>query len=84
MIFSALENELLKSIEPVESKQLRTLEPLENYLANLNVAPTAPGFNQDFEMEQLSETATEIVARFPSLSFMRAKMLMFPVKGTAD
>ena len=81
----ALENELLKSIEPPESKQPRTLVPLENYLANLNVASTAPpNMNQENDADHLSEAAYDIVTKFPAISFMHAKMLMFPVKGSAD
>ena len=81
----ALENELLKSIEPLESKQPKTLEPLANYLANLKVASTAPpSMHHENEADHLTEAAYDIVSRFPQTTFMHAKMLMFPVKGSAD
>ncbi|KAL5008190.1 hypothetical protein ScPMuIL_013771 [Solemya velum] len=68
----ALEYELLESTPPGKS----SIQPLESILANLK--PTA--VTRSKENEKLSEEVARIVGTLPDLSFMRAKVLMFPIR----
>lgn len=77
--FSELENEFLSSDIP--SVQKPAIQPLENILANLKTTPTFKPTNQQ---QDLSKEATRIVQSLPDLSFMKSKVLMFPVKMSYD
>ena len=81
---SALENELLKKIEPPSSAQPR-LQPLENILAAMVFTPTTQlSGTQGNSEQELSKEGTGVIDMLPDLNFMSAKVLMFPVKGTPD
>ena len=83
-LISALENELLKEIEPPSSAQPR-LQPLENILAAMVFTPTTQlSGSQGSSKQELSKEGTGVIDMLPDLNFMSAKVLMFPVKGTPD
>ena len=83
-LLSALENELLKEIEPPSSAQPR-LQPLENILATMKFTPTTQlGGSQGNDKQQLCKEGSSVTDMLPDLNFMSAKVLMFPVKGTPD
>ena len=84
ILISALENELLKEIEPPSSAQPR-LQPLENILATMKFTPTTQlSGSQGNSKQELSKEGTGVIDMLPDLNFMSAKVLMFPVKGTPD
>ena len=84
ILISALENELLKEIEPPSSAQPR-LQPLENILATMKFTPTTQlSGSQGNIKQELSKEGTGVIDMLPDLNFMSAKVLMFPVKGTPD
>ena len=80
--FVALESELLKSIEPEKPVQPK-LQPLENILASMKFTTTTLTTGQLVD-EKLSKEATEVIEILPSLNFMTAKVLMFPVEESLD
>ncbi len=80
---AALENELLREIEPPSSSQPR-LQPLENILATMKFTPTAPTSGVASGNRELSKESFGVIDALPDLNFMSAKVLMFPVKGTLD
>ncbi len=77
---SALESELLKEFEPAISQP--KLQPLKNILSSMNFTPTSPLSSSDGH--NLSGPAIGIIEVLPDLNFMKAKVLMFAVKGAVD
>ena len=74
--FSALESEFL-GLEYTTSQKPATIQPLENILANLKSSSTYKPTNQN---EDLSQEASKVIQSLPNLSFMKTKVLMFPLK----
>lgn len=81
------ERELLDALEPASNESSAKLSPmsLETMLATL--LPSIPSTqlipkSQNVNRKQLSEEAVRVLAKLPDLSFMQAKVLMFPLKDT--
>ncbi|XP_036363318.1 A-agglutinin anchorage subunit isoform X2 [Octopus sinensis] len=72
------ESELLGGpLKPLPS--FKPMQPLEDMLANTKSTTVKRGHTSD---EHLSQEATVILQTLPDLSFMHAKVLMFPVRQT--
>lgn len=81
------ERELLDALEPASNESSAKMSPmsLETMLATL--LPSIPSTqlipkSQNVNRKQLSEEAVRVLAKLPDLSFMQAKVLMFPLKDT--
>ena len=75
-LFPALESEFLVP-DDASSHKPATIQPLENILANLKSSSTFKPTNQK---EDLGQEASRIIQSLPNLSFMKTKVLMFPLK----
>ncbi|KAL3872556.1 hypothetical protein ACJMK2_035779 [Sinanodonta woodiana] len=73
---SALESEFL--VDYPSSITKPTLPPLENILASMKTTSTFKPTNQN---EALSKEAQHIIQSLPDLTFMKAKVLMFPISS---
>ncbi|XP_062602821.1 aftiphilin-like [Saccostrea cucullata] len=60
--------------------QKPNLQPLENILANLKVSTV----KKNRQTDKLGAEATKIIKTLPDLSFMQAKVLMFPIRHQAE
>lgn len=72
------EKELLKALEP--SIPMSTPQPLESILANFKPTATSITNTNGKKTVEVSEEARRILGKLPNLSFMKARVLMFPVK----
>ena len=77
----ALEEEFLQNLGPADSGQAKPLPALESILANMKFTPTA--LPTDKPKEAVSSETMAILRTLPDLSFMRAKVLMFPFRAEA-
>ncbi len=71
----------MKEFEPAVISQPK-LQPLKNILSSMNFTPTSPLSSSD--VHNLSGAAVSIIEVLPDLNFMKAKVLMFAVKGSVD
>ena len=60
--------------------QKPNLQPLENILANMKVTTVKKSRSSD----KLGAEAAKIIKSLPDLSFMQAKVLMFPIRHQAE
>ncbi|KAK3582667.1 hypothetical protein CHS0354_031079 [Potamilus streckersoni] len=72
----ALESEFLADYQSSIAKP--TMQPLENILASVKATSTFKKTNQN---EALSKEAQDILQSLPDLTFMKAKVLMFPISN---
>lgn len=80
-----LENEFLSPVEPDKTLPTRTLEPLENLMANMKLTTTThPSVTKSGDGEQWSRETEDILARLADLGFMQSYVLMFPLKGHTE
>lgn len=60
--------------------QKPNLQPLENILASMKVSTVKKSRHTD----KLGTEAARIIKSLPDLSFMQAKVLMFPIRHQAE
>lgn len=73
------EKELMESLE--HNAPVNTSQPLESILANFKpTATVGVSVNGKKTNSELSDEAKKVLLRLPDLSFMKARVLMFPVK----
>ena len=70
--------ELAMKVDP-ESSATKKPDPLSKILASLKVSSKKP----QEEEEELSDEAIEVLDRLPNLSYMRSRVLMFPLSQSA-
>lgn len=84
------ERELLDALEPPANESSMKMPPmsLETMMATLlpSIPSTQliPKSQKDVNRKHLSEEAIQVLSKLPDLSFMQAKVLMFPLKDIAS
>jgi len=84
------ERELLDALEPPANEASMKMPPmsLETMMATLlpSIPSTQriPKSQKDVDRKHLSEEAIQVLSKLPDLSFMQAKVLMFPLKDIAS
>ncbi|XP_013386982.1 aftiphilin isoform X1 [Lingula anatina] len=79
-ILSALESEFLGGSDVAKPEPIKSIPPLENVLATMHFTPTSGA--QKKKNQHFSQEAQAVIAKFQNLAFMKAKVLMFPLKGS--
>lgn len=76
-------------LDDLESQQVdnhnrrAVVQPLENILANMKFTSTTTLQPSQTTDKKLSSRANDVVTQLPDFSFMKARVLMFPLKGQA-